>query len=315
MRTEVGVALGPVDTVTLVVLPARAGGGSRSNPGRSGSFSRSSGSSGSGYSGSSGYRSSPGIGTTSGASAGGGFFGLICLLFIVVVVVVLVVQFRKRGGVLGAAHLSADGPPPGSDGPPAPPPPPLERSAETEAALAAIRERDPAFDEDNFLSGVAISFQLVQKAWCEQVPSESRKVMADGIWVTHKQKIEEMAGRGVKNILEDLHIGRSEIVAANTDPDSESIVVRIHAYSRDYEVDPGNKIVAGDRELRLWTEDWSFVRSATAVTKQGSGSRQTCPNCGAPLNLDNAGVCSYCREMVMGGKHDWVLSRIEQVYS
>jgi hypothetical protein len=162
---------------------------------------------------------------------------------------------------------------------------------------------------------VAISFHLVQKAWCDQTPADSRKVMADGIWVTHRQAIEEMKARGVRNVLEDLHIGRSEIIAANADPDSQSIVVRIHAYSRDYEVNAENKMVSGDREMRLWTEDWSFTRSASAKTKQGSGTRQTCPNCGAPLNLDNAGVCGYCRELVMSGKHDWVLSRIEQVYS
>ena len=37
------------------------------------------------------------------------------------------------------------------------------------------------------------SFTLVQRAWCEQLPAESRKVMADGIWLRHRTQIEEMA--------------------------------------------------------------------------------------------------------------------------
>ena len=38
-----------------------------------------------------------------------------------------------------------------------------------------------------------------------------------------------------------------------------------------------------------------------------------CPNCGAPLDVDLAGVCSYCRAPIMSGKYDWVLTRIEQI--
>lgn len=315
MTAVVEVALGPASATAVLALPSRAGGGNKSNAGRS-SVGRSSSSGSSSRSSSSGFNSGPTYRSTStggSTSAGGAIFGLFCLLVIVLIVVAAALALRKRS-TSSAIGSSASGPPPPSDGPPVPPPAPLLRSPETQAALDAIRQRDPAFDEDGFLNGVAISFQLVQKAWCDQTPSESRKVMADGIWVSHKQKIEEMAGRRVRNVLEDLHIGRSEIKSAHTDADSDSIVVRIHAYSRDYEVDAENRIVGGDRVLRLWTEDWTFTRSSSATTKQGSGTRQTCPNCGAPLNLDNAGVCGYCREMVMGGKHDWVLSRIEQVY-
>jgi predicted lipid-binding transport protein (Tim44 family) len=228
-------------------------------------------------------------------------------LLIVVVVVVLVVMFKRKGVTMGGA--SADTPPP-------PPPPPVPRDPEVDAALARIRERDPAFDEDGFLNGVAASFNLVQRAWCEQLPAESRKVMADGIWLRHRTQIEEMAAAGKRNVLEDLHIGRSEIIGCVTDADSDSITVRIHAYSRDYDVaQDSGEIVRGDRVVRLWTEDWTFTRSSSATTKAGSGTRQNCPNCGAPLDLDAAGTCAYCQQLVMAGAYDWVLSRIEQVYA
>ncbi len=107
--------------------------------------------------------------------------------------------------------------------------------------------------------------------------------MADGVWLRHRTQIEEMATAGKRNVLEDLHIGRSEIIGCVTDADSDSITARIHAYSRDYDVSAeGGQIVRGDRVMRLWTEDWTFTRSSTATTKVGSGTRQTCPNCGAP---------------------------------
>jgi len=233
--------------------------------------------------------------------------GLVCILLVVVIVVVLVVLFKRNASKLGGA--TADTPPP-------PPPPPVPRRPEVDEALERIRQRDPAFDEAGFLNGVTASFNLVQRAWCEQLPAESRKVMADGIWVRHRTQIEEMAAAGKRNVLEDLHIGRSEVLDCVTDADSDSITVRIHAYSRDYDLAiEGGQMVRGDRVMRLWTEDWTFTRSSSATTKVGSGTREKCPNCGAPLDLDAAGTCAYCKQLVMAGAYDWVLSRIEQVYA
>ena len=38
-----------------------------------------------------------------------------------------------------------------------------------------------------------------------------------------------------------------------------------------------------------------------------------CPNCGAPLDVDLAGMCRYCKAPVMSGEYGWVLARISQV--
>jgi len=298
VRVDLGHSVAVVGAV-----PARAGGGNSSNAGSSGSRS----SSGAGSGGTSSGFSSGGSGGTGGAGSAIG--GLICILLVVVVIVVLVVLFKRNAGATGAGGGAAP------DTPPPPPPPPLPRRPEVDQGLARICERDPAFDEAGFLNGVATSFYLVQRAWCEQLPAESRKVMADGIWLRHRTQIEEMAAAAKRNVLEDLHIGRSELIDCLTDADSDSITVRIHAYSRDYDVaTEGGKIVRGDRVVRLWTEDWTFTRSSSATTKAGSGTRQNCPNCGAPLDLDAAGTCAYCKQLVMAGAYDWVLSRIEQVY-
>jgi hypothetical protein len=57
-----------------------------------------------------------------------------------------------------------------------------------------------------------------------------------------------------------------------------------------------------------------FQRSSHATTPSGGGTlEQHCPNCGAPLDLDLAGTCKYCRAPVMSGEYDWVLTRIDQV--
>lgn len=299
--------------VAVVGVPARAGGGRSSNPGRSsGRVSSSGGSSRSGgsSSGGGGVYVPGGSGYYGGGGGGiGGFGGIICLLIVILVVVALVMAKRSGGGT---ANFLTSGYDSSMDEPPPPPPIPQEAPG-TREALAAIDERDPAFDEQVFLNQANNAYYLVQKAWVDQQPALSRKVMADAIWTRHRQQIEAMIQAGKRNVLEDLNVATTTTVAATTDKNIDSITVRFYTVGRDYDIDAQAKMVGGDRTLRGWQEDWVFQRSSSAKTKDGTLNNK-CPNCGAPLDLDTNGVCKYCKTMVMGGKHDWVLTRIDQVF-
>jgi len=183
------------------------------------------------------------------------------------------------------------------------------------AGLESIRAHDPAFDENAFLARVERVFFVVQQAWMQCNPMMSRQVMADGIWQQHRAQIENYVARGQHNVLDGLAIGNAQLTAAHTDATFDTVTVRIRAASADYDVDDKTgHVVRGNRDVQEWQEDWLFQRSSKAVTKPGGGlGEQRCPNCGAPLDVDLAGVCSYCRAAVMSGAYDWVLSRIEQV--
>jgi len=183
------------------------------------------------------------------------------------------------------------------------------------AGLDAIRAHDPAFDENAFIADVERAFFLVQQAWSERKPELSRRVMADGIWQQHRVQIEQYEAQHRRNMLDSLAVGNAVVVAAHSDQTYDTLTVRIRAASADYDVDDqSGKVVRGNRNVEEWTEDWVFQRSSDAVTKPGNGTLSAhCPNCGAPLDVDLAGVCSYCHAAIMSGKYDWVLTRIDQV--
>jgi predicted lipid-binding transport protein (Tim44 family) len=181
--------------------------------------------------------------------------------------------------------------------------------------LAAIAARDPGFDREAFLEACQRCFFVVQEAWSERKPEMSRQVMADGLWQQHRVQIQGYIDEHKRNILGDLAVGSMDIVSAHTDASYDTIVVRVTAACSDYDVsDQNGKVVRGNKRVEQWAEDWTFQRSAQATTKQGGGTlSQKCPNCGAPLNVDLAGVCPYCKAPVMSGDYDWVLARISQL--
>ena len=187
--------------------------------------------------------------------------------------------------------------------------------ADVAQGIAQIRGHDPDFDETAFLGEVERAFFVVEQAWTERKPEMSRSVMADSLWQQHKVQIQEYVDRGRRNELDGLSIGTATIVGAHHDQTYDTVTVRILAASADYEVDDrSGRMVSGSKDIRQWTEDWTFQRAATATTRVGGGTlAHKCPNCGAPLDVDLAGVCSYCKAPIMGGDYDWVLSRIDQV--
>lgn len=181
--------------------------------------------------------------------------------------------------------------------------------------LTAIREHDPDFDEAGFLALAERAFFTIQQAWTDRKPDVSRQVMADGVWQQHKMQIDQYVANGQRNVLDNLAVQNTKIVVAHTDASYDTIVVRFFASCADYDVNVASgKRVRGDTSIQDWAEDWCFQRSSKAVTKKDGGTMSKhCPNCGAPLDVDLAGVCKFCHAPVMSGQYDWVLTRIEQL--
>jgi predicted lipid-binding transport protein (Tim44 family) len=282
-----------------------------------------------------------GGGTGGGGLGGGGFFffggggggaatGTVLVVGIILLVVVMRLTWpRWRGG--GRAGRGAGAPPSPSadqwshDDQPAinsvqgdlfpGTAPSVARSESAADGLAAISAHDPAFSKEVFLEQAQRTFFIVQQAWTQRQPGMSRQVMADGLWQQHRTQIQGYLDAHKRNVLEDLAVADLTIIGAHRDQSYDTITVRVVAACADFDVDDGNgRVVRGGKEVHQWAEDWTFQRAASATTPIGGGTLTArCPNCGAPLDLDLAGTCKYCKAPVSSGAYDWVLARIAQV--
>ena len=191
----------------------------------------------------------------------------------------------------------------------------MQAASPVDVGLAAIQAHDPGFELEQFTQQVQRVFFMVQQAWSERKPETSRQVMADGLWQEQRDQIQGYVDRHRRNMLDYLAVSNIWPVAAHSDSRFDTITVRIVAACTDYDVDDQTgRVVRGDRQIQQWEEDWTFQRSSQAQTKTGGttlGSK--CPNCGAPLDVDLAGACRYCKALIMSGDYDWVLARISQV--
>jgi predicted lipid-binding transport protein (Tim44 family) len=180
--------------------------------------------------------------------------------------------------------------------------------------VAAIRAHDPAFDENVFLAQVQRLFFAVLEAWTALKPALSQGVMASLIWEQQKGQVTDYSQRGWRNVLDKLSFTSAVIAGALSTLDFDTVTVRINATSADYDVDAAGALIRGDTNAWDWTEDWIFQRPSTLVTGQpGTITSQSCPNCGAAVNVDITSICPFCDAAVISGKFGWLLTRIDRI--
>ena len=295
----VGITCAVVVAIQVAAL-ARAGGGNNYvAPPSNHSGSSSSGGSGSSSSGGSTYYYSGG--SSSGSGSGSVLLTVFGILVVGIFLTAGVVQWWQRQQAAGS---SASGSPAA--------PPPIDRDSVAQG-LAALQSRDPNFNPQLFLDRAQTTFFALQNAWMQRKLDPARIYLSDGIYQRWKLQVDQMLAQHKRDVLENLVIGGCAIARVGGDANVDTITVRIDASAADYDVDDSGKIVRGDRTPRPFTEYWTFVRSQAARTRAGEGAQITqCPNCGAPVQINESGTCAYCKATVTTGQFGWVLDNITQ---
>lgn len=189
-------------------------------------------------------------------------------------------------------------------------PPPAEAKEENLDQLLAL---DPHFSKDAFLSRASTIFITLQKAWQEKDWKSIRAFEGDSLYYQHEQQLNAFIEKGQTNKVEDIAILSTEIEDFHEDADNQYLNVLLIARYRDYVIeDASEKVVKGNPKTRYrMTYRMTFFRKKSARTEAQTDARVTdCPNCGAPLSIEQNGVCSYCGSSISTGAYQWVLSAL-----
>lgn len=248
--------------------------------------------------------------------SGGSAIGTVICIIIVIAVIIAVSVLRKKG----AGHGVANGPLKALSGSaPAVPPEPSIPGKTVQADIGERKEKlaenDPDWNEDRFLDVAETIFFSVQEGWTKKELNICRPYLSDSVYNRFKKQLADLTNRGLRNVCENIVVGSTEIVKVEQDKNFDSITIKFRASMRDYKIDEKTgKVVEGSTaQTPPFTEYWTFVRKAGLKTREAHAVQdKKCPNCGAPLEINESGVCKYCKANVVSGNFDWVLSKITQ---
>ncbi|MEK6281988.1 MAG: TIM44-like domain-containing protein [Acidobacteriota bacterium] len=176
----------------------------------------------------------------------------------------------------------------------------------------AFEKNNPSFSWGPFQARARMIFDELQGAWSTLNWERARPHETDNLFQMHQYWVDAYKRQQLHNVLDQCTITAMQPVKIKDDAFYNSITLRIGAQGYDYTVDPSGRIVSGSRNnLRSWSEYWTFIRNRQAKPL-AARAELNCPNCGAPLKVNTAGVCQFCGGKITSGEFDWVLSKIEQ---
>src|SRR6266480_1489218 len=176
----------------------------------------------------------------------------------------------------------------------------------------AFEKNNPSFSWGEFQARARLIFAELQAAWSTLDWERARPHETDNLFQMHQYWINAYKRQHLRNLLDQCGVTALQPVKLQEDAFYNAITLRIGAQGYDYTIDESGKVISGSKtNLRYWSEYWTFVRSRNAKPVPASADLN-CPNCGAPLKVNNAGVCEFCGGKITSGEFDWVLSKIEQ---
>lgn len=192
----------------------------------------------------------------------------------------------------------------------------VQEQALMQQSLAAIRQRDPAFDLQTFLKRAANAFTTTQYAWSEQDLSKCRAFVSDGVHERFGLYIDMQKAENIRNRMKNVGVVGWDVVAVTSDEHFDTIHVRFTATAISYNegLTSGRRVSGGSASAPItFVEVWSFSRRPGVKTRTDASILQgTCPNCGSELHIVDRAICQVCGSAVNSGAYDWVLTEITQ---
>lgn len=187
----------------------------------------------------------------------------------------------------------------------------------TKCIADEIRQTDPEFSEEKFLSWTKDVFVKLQAAWTARDWKIIRPFESNELFEQHNAQLQEYINNNRINMIERVAVESAELMSHKVDGDKEMVEVYLKAVMKDYIIDATTKEVVEGNKNTDWHMKYklTFVRKNGVKTHAGTSNKSTtnCPNCGAPTEITSAGQCEYCGSVITTGEHDWVLSGLEGI--
>ena len=180
------------------------------------------------------------------------------------------------------------------------------------ARWAELAREDPAVTQQALDARLRLIYDELNAAWSRRDLGGARPYVSDGLFDYLKYWVTAYERQGMRNALEGMRIVEWKTVKVLRDRHYDSLTVRLWGSGRDYTVrQTTGDVISGDpKHDRFYSEYWTLIRGASV--KGAPRTDKTCPNCGAPLDVNMAGQCEHCGAKITSGEFDWALSKIEQ---
>lgn len=171
-----------------------------------------------------------------------------------------------------------------------------------------IKQYIPDFDKVKFLKETYKIYCDVQEAWMNFKLEDVRDVITDELFTMYESQLETLKVKGEQNIMKEFilkNVYLSDVTKQNNTVTITAIYM-IDFY--DYIINSSTKtVIRGSDNYKMSVNYQMKFRQTLDESKKVT----KCPNCGANIDVNANGECSYCHSIFNLEKYDWIITKME----
>lgn len=148
-------------------------------------------------------------------------------------------------------------------------------------------------------------YKQIQFAWMNFDEETIRKYTTDEMYNMYLMQLDTLKVKSQKNIMYDIKYISSKIISKFEENGQEAITMNMQVSCYDFIINTkNNKVVRGESsKLNYYSYELTFVR------KKENKNTTICPKCGAPINVNNSGICEYCKSTIVNNNYTLIMSK------
>ena len=234
-----------------------------------------------------------------GSSSGSLDIGSLGFIIIIVIVVIIISSSRSSGSSSRGSQT------------------PYRAPQQTNLRnINDYQQIDPSFAPSEFKEKLSNLYVRFQNQWQAKDLSPLRPYLTDAYFSQMDRQLNNYRLNRQTNCIERIAVLSVELLGWKQESGMDVMVARINTRIVDYVKDDrtGNIIRGSNTREKFMTYEWSLVRSTGVQTSRSTGTTsQTCPYCGANVDINQSAVCEYCGSVLHTDTFDWAVSNIRAI--
>ncbi len=180
--------------------------------------------------------------------------------------------------------------------------------------MSAYTDVDPSFDQQAFSEKLSNLYVQLQNGWQAKDISGLRPYLTDALYAQSDRQLERYRSKGQTNHIDRISVLSVDLVGWKQTDSQDVVIAELRTRIVDYVTDDatGTVVRGSDTREKFMTYEWTLVRTTGTRTSESTGTTgQTCPFCGAHVDINHSAVCEYCGSVLTTDSFDWVISNIK----
>ena len=176
--------------------------------------------------------------------------------------------------------------------------------------LENLIKQDPDFAEEKLKSKVSNMFVQILLSMVTGKIEKIDHFVSDNVYKKIENKVNEDIENDRIQLYDELNVADVRITNIEEEQDCFKLCVTVHSKALEYYIDKKTKkYISGNNSYR--TERYTNLVLTKNKNAKGLGVVRKCPTCGAIVDVNMNGQCSYCHTIFNLEAYDWVITQMD----